>query len=575
MSSEQETSRETYPFVGPNPSSSISSGAATKSLKARSHVSNACRTCRTKKHRCDGGLPCTACTRAGVECTYPYKDMRRREEKENRVNDLQGEVNRLQAILNVFQLGDDDQAFRALQRFRSSGKEYNVDPSLPQPPRLSEELFAKLLVDLNGRQGDPNSHFSDLYGPSYLPPGAVVHKGANFFFDVISGLCYVTTKGDFEALFQRVYSGGRVDPVDVTELCAVAAAGTQFLEDLSHETKDTMLMTAIQGLNQVIAVSDVRSLVVIFCVCIYGMLEKRRTSRDLIHLGLQMCRQPQANDPSDPEASTKRIKLYRSIMFLECWLSTSLGYQPDLRDDEIRSVMTASYPSSGNITDNSTQMKVIQVGLLKAKVLQVSYGRHPPTVSIIEKHMQDLDRWHSGLPPFLTLNALMSGNGMPLTTSQREAVFLAHALWLGTVILLHHQILVATADANALGHWLLEDIDRAQAEIYHMRCVDAARSTIRIFVLLGFGTKDSGMNIRCWLSNFEIFTACAVLLYSIASHISLHKFDGSTLAEDLDRANRCIQMLSAAGRIDRSSMKAPGNSTTTLVGCRGHRVASR
>ncbi|KAJ9663164.1 hypothetical protein H2198_000925 [Neophaeococcomyces mojaviensis] len=482
----------------------------------------------------------------------PRNKERRREEKEKRVNDLQGEVNRLEAILGIFQLGDDDEALRALQEFRSAGKEHNVDP---QPPRLSEELFAKLSVEINGRQGDPKSHSSDFYGPSNLPPAAVVHKGANFFFDVIAGLCYVMTKDDFEALFQRVYSGGRVDPVDVIELCAVAAAGSQFLEDQSSETRDTMLMTAIQGVNQVIAVSDIRSLVVIFCVCIYGMLEKRRTSRDLVHLGLEMCRQPQANDSSDPEASTKRMKLCRSIMFLECWLSTSLGYQPDLRDDEIRSVMTASHPSSDTITDNSTQAKAMQIGLLKTKALQVSYGRRPPTVSIIETHMQDLDRWHSGLPPFLTLDALMSGNSMPLTTSQRGAVFLAHALWLGTVILLHHQVLVATADANALGHWLLEDIDRAQAEIYHMRCVDAARSITRIFILLGFGTKDSGMNIRCWLSNFEIFTACAVLLYSIALRISLHRFDGVALAEDLERANRCVQMLNAAGRIDRVSEK--------------------
>ena len=41
------------------------------SARKGSRIGKACLTCRLRKHRCSGGLPCYNCNATGNECVYP------------------------------------------------------------------------------------------------------------------------------------------------------------------------------------------------------------------------------------------------------------------------------------------------------------------------------------------------------------------------------------------------------------------------------------------------------------------------------------------------------------------------
>lgn len=181
------------------------------------------------------------------------------------------------------------------------------------------------------------------------------------------------------------------------------------------------------------------------------------------------------------------------------WLSTSLGYNPDLSKHETEHVIFPVLSIDEN-TDDSTQSKISQVALHKAQVLKETCGPVLASADTIESQMAKLDDWYQSLPSSMTLRSLLTQDSTPLTGAQQGSLLLAHAMYLGAVILLHRPVLAAMADSNLGIEWSLENVSREQTPIYHSRCVEAARSSARIFILIGFGTERSNMHARCWLS---------------------------------------------------------------------------
>jgi hypothetical protein len=188
--------------------------------------------------------------------------------------------------------------------------------------------------------------------------------------------------------------------------------------------------------------------------------------------------------------------------------------------------------------------------LLKEQMMQQAYGPNILTYTAVESNMRDLEAWHRALPPSMSLASLMAGTSHDLNPSEQGALFLAHALYLGSIVMLHRPILVAMSDARISGEWRFPDLTPSQAQKHHERCVGAARSLARIFILLKFGTQDTNMNVRCWLCIFEIFTSCTVLLYDMAVRFLTHTVNDTTLVEDLDRVGACMEMLRVSGEVD-------------------------
>lgn len=195
-------------------------------------------------------------------------------------------------------------------------------------PKLSEKQLHAIFNDTTSRQSTYKSIVDDAawktsatFTTSSLPPQDVVRRGAAFFFSVVAGLFYIMTEDDFEALFAQVFeSQSDPDIVAVAEICAVAAVGAHYHPDgVADDIKDALFRTAIQHVNDFIESSVERAIRALACLAAYGIIEKRRTTPTLIHLGLRLARWSSA--PCN-DLITVRKKLYRTMIFLE-WYRTS------------------------------------------------------------------------------------------------------------------------------------------------------------------------------------------------------------------------------------------------------------
>lgn len=152
-----------------------------------------------------------------------------------------------------------------------------------------------------------------------LPLEDVVRNGAGFFFSVIAGLFYIMSPQDFDQLCDKVYrSVAQPETVDVAEICAVAAVGSQYgTQVVPDQVKNSLFRTAIAHIDDLIETSSTRGIRSIACLCAYGIIEKRRSTRSLIYLGLQLARWALNRPIDDMETDILTKKLYRTMVLLE------------------------------------------------------------------------------------------------------------------------------------------------------------------------------------------------------------------------------------------------------------------
>jgi hypothetical protein len=218
---------------------------------------------------------------------------------------------------------------------------------------------------------------------------------------------------------------------------------------------------------------------------------------------------------------------------------------------------------------------------LKAQVLRTYSEQTDDEIhntSIVEDQMASLEQWLTSLPPAMQIPTLFDTEIDLESAARKGALLLAYATFQGSIMLLHRPALIAgarqslTSDAPPSHHPIGSNPHQSPLDIYHDRCVTAARNSVRIFNLVEFGTTHN-MHVRCWLSLYEIFTACSVLLYSLALAFHRHAplLSGSasssssttttttgagvTLAEDILRTQDCFRMLSIAAHSDAVAQK--------------------
>jgi hypothetical protein len=287
--------------------------------------------------KCDGGQPCKSCAQRSLDCAYSGRDKRTKSERSGNVKNLQLEVETLRAALKVFAIGSDAEAWSALQQLRNqaaqidSVQEVFLQPELKLEvkasplPKLSEPDLISVLADINARQSERNGSVKPmleskkLYSKDNLPPRDFAERGSRVLFQVIAGLFHVMTAEEFESLIARIYSGDatKYDDSDIAELCALGAVGCQYVPEASNDVKDLFLESALRHINHLVDVDVPRACRVLSCFGGYGVVEKRRSSRILIQLGLELCRNGSEADFGGPAGAMERIKIHRTLLFLD------------------------------------------------------------------------------------------------------------------------------------------------------------------------------------------------------------------------------------------------------------------
>lgn len=112
-------------------------------------------------------------------------------------------------------------------------------------------------------------------------------------------------------------------------------------------------------------------------------------------------------------------------------------------------------------------------------------------------------------------------------------------MYLGALVLLYRQLLVATAETQQTdGTVNNPNFSTDDARRYRNECAVAAQNIARILALISY---DGTLTRRCWLIIYWSFSSAVVLLFSATTKLVDSRTDGVEM--DLKYAKACINML--------------------------------
>jgi len=138
-----------------------------------------------------------------------------------------------------------------------------------------------------------------------------------------------------------------------------------------------------------------------------------------------------------------------------------------------------------------------KISLLKSKILRTHLASERFTVNSLESTLNVLQEWHENLPPEMYLSNLARQD---LPDQDRRAIFYAHLLYLGAMILIYRRIasqIYQTARLGTAGSRKVADEKQEKALLAHAeKAILAAKYSARI---LGLLLAERAIMKRCWL----------------------------------------------------------------------------
>ncbi|KAJ9616918.1 hypothetical protein H2200_000638 [Cladophialophora chaetospira] len=461
--------------------------------------------------------------------------------EKNETDALQEKVKTLESIITVLSLGSETDAREMLKTMRDKAPSPATGSTLPLDEVLGEwHRSREKDVEYNAETA--------IYTPTDLPSERSVHYGVNAYFRCSYTLFHIYEKNEMTDIMNRVYRPrGPIDKATLCELCALTAIGSHYdADNFDVDVMESLYSTAALYLSDCIEAHFLRGMRVILCLSMYSFMTKRISARHSLAMGLSIARQARSNvEQMPPELWVPFRKVYRSFVFMECWLSSSLGYQPGILPEEI-DFTTTPIEEPQPTTENDIQRQLSAVGLLMANILKDIYGSNRAGIfELVQRHMDNLQEWETSLPPEMKLVELKQEQGNVFNEPHRRSLILVHVMFLGARMLLQRKLLVTMAQERMNRRWTL-DGSYEEGRAIERCCVAAAEECVTLLDVLGY-TRH--MFRRCWLCIGHAFSACSVILFDVAQRLLYSQRAG--VMEQLARSQECINMLDGCGEADR------------------------
>lgn len=200
--------------------------------------------------------------------------------------------------------------------------------------------------------------------------------------------------------------------------------------------------------------------------------------------------------------------------------------------------------------DNSTnladlvQSELTKISILKADILRLNLLFKDLSFLTIETILLDLREWHAQLPSLMHLHNVQNAS---LPWNLRLTIYHVHLLYLGAFMLLYRRIASQIVKNRGIpGDRTLPSRPSKELVGCAEEGVLSAKSTARI---LGTLMADNGVFKKCWLVIYQAYTACIVILYSVAQK-QLHFLTAADTDDDLECARICLSTLEYCGSCD-------------------------
>lgn len=345
--------------------------------------------------------------------------------------------------------------------------------------------------------------YTHLYAklPNRYPPREVVYAGITAFFSATS-LFWLWSKEEGALLFEQVYSNNAPpNVVTVAEIFAMAATGAKLATDpLPQHVVQTCYALATRDLDECVVQEPLRAMRIIFCLALFSICDKSMYARLGVAAALQIARWKLLPHTVTCRAQDDWAKVYRSLVFVECWLSSSLGCPSDLTTEEMEYGRAGKAENASSI-DELTYAQTIKIEVLATRIArgakrsssdaQFAVDSATETVAV---GMARLEAWHQDLPPVMRLAHLTLDGSSVLTKSQRTRLFMVHMTYLDSIILLHRQSIVSAARRRLQATQVAETYNE-QNRTHEDDFMSAARHLARFVTLMEDGDCVAR---RCW-----------------------------------------------------------------------------
>ncbi|ORY11682.1 hypothetical protein BCR34DRAFT_483669 [Clohesyomyces aquaticus] len=381
------------------------------------------------------------------------------------------------------------------------------------------------------------------YDEKNLPAEQLTRRAMHAFVRGTGSLLYMWTYTQVDEILDRIYRPEKpVDAMTLAECFTVAAMGAHYdLDCFPDRIRRALYASGTLHFHEKTARLDyMRTMRLLLSMSFYALLEKHMSARYLVAAGLQIARWkcPAAQQSNVDTANDNWKRIFRSLIFMDSWLSYTLGYTSEVTPEDVAVACTSWQPDLTTM-EELIHTQTSKIGLIAAEIAKTLVSPELATRENMEMLHCKLDVWRTEVPPPLQISALTSEHPPELTLFQRRAILMVHIMYLGAVLLLYRQLLVAAAETSLTdgASW---NLDLAEGEVarYKNECAMAASQMARILSLISF---DGTLTKRCWLTIYWAFTACIVLLFSAANKLLDGQPDG--VDEDFTFAKGCLDML--------------------------------
>ncbi|PWW77620.1 hypothetical protein C7212DRAFT_179410 [Tuber magnatum] len=385
-------------------------------------------------------------------------------------------------------------------------------------------------------QSSASSHFSQL------PPYSTTSLAIDRFFACQSALqhLYLAEEVETRKMLKEVYAN-ECQLLTLCELFATAAVGCSWANNIPKEAHTTFFDTVKTHLDQCLEKDELKGMKILALAALYSMSEKKVSSWGYVCKALQIAHSKDLQLDTWPSYMTEADwvgyrRLWRTLLFLESFLATSLGRTPiwSATYDTIElAELERSYDVQNSSRRNSLQTEIVNIGLLASRILKSVFS--PPVIDLqfVSDHMARLKLRYDNLPEPMKLGKPESAPGEYLADT---SLFTLHMVYLGTVLLLTRRVLVELA--NGAGGNLFEG-STGEALRLAKTCLSAGRQTSE---LLGNLYSHRDLFKNCWVTIYSSFNASLILLFYTAQKRTLGQ-PYPQYQEDLDAAARCTRIV--------------------------------
>ncbi|KAL2848392.1 hypothetical protein BJY01DRAFT_262691 [Aspergillus pseudoustus] len=511
-------------------------------LPPRRKTSLACTNCRAKKTRVRSS--------SASRCCYENTDKRKNETWRSTISDLELKNGQLERIIESLKCNSLPEAVERLQQLRgdlptpSQSLGQTVTPTSSESSAYGPGLAAatyQLPLTPSSRPSFSRSVSSEpLVDLGYvnLPTEEMTRHAISSFMRCGSTLFHVMSKQSSEDLIDKIYRERvGVTSSDICQLCALAAVGSQYCTNEIPAFATEIYYLHASSLFENSDGDDLIYMRVFACLSVYLILLKSTSARTM----------------------TDRLewaRVYRTLAFTECWLSSTLGYECGLWPEEIQLIDDLADSETAINPDNQICTRLIQrhvfkIALLSARVCHDLGSTKSLSMDDLQNLSDKLDTWHQELPESIHLSSLTSPNSGTSDSARRPLLFM-HMIHISSHLSIFERVM-RIALKEALGKsdkLMIQKVFSLPTDLLETYG-SFAQQLARIIKLL---YDEECVLARCWLTIHASFHAAVVLLMRATKHLALGAPQASVL-HDLEHFRVCLQVLHFCEKYDIAAMR--------------------